>query len=924
MISCKHVKRVWHLVAKRWPRVVLPLLCTIALAAEVHDPFVQIGRVPALAVLREIRPLLAKSPQDQALLGTAIRAMVVLCVEPAMENCGGIGPWYQQLQALAVRWRKAAGPSPADPLPGLWADWIAGKGAAVLAKLPENVTGESRALRILAGFDLRGWPSASASNIEQFAGAVAHVQLGLGGQLGPISKVLSSQLQACGIQIGEGYARSDEWNAVLFAALADPLVDDEQARKALLSIAQVRGLSVPPNADRRAMAGLLLKRTAGARSLSESYATIAGFHASLAGLAVLDAGVRGGADPAPERLAGPGDVASWLMQRGAQLELGWSSPLAPDEPEIMPGWRRLHDGDSQTARAELMSLMKRSEYPCPGIFELIDNYRVIVSADGTYTSKPRSNDFKAEVRKIVLNDMERGLRPPRGVSRLRTYDPLGEQDKDQAVEQLRRRLGDDPCDLRALKILDQMEGSSFRSIPGGPPVAEWVDAAIDREATPELGAAEAVAITWRGLIHLPGGRISLTLACAGYARLVIDGESLVAYSHKGAEATRAWDRAEGWYRFDLRAVRTDTRKGAMRCKLSWGTGGPTLPIPPAAFAHGQPPQAGLLAQGWSTTITQAMRWGFWPLAGERTVAQARAYPWHLRTVPAAAYVLLDRGEAKEANRLLQTLPARQLSDDGRLAALVAALSADAPREVQLTAMETWGGLMPVQRTEDFEFSLQGMRGLLFHQLEHQIHRLDLQQELLSVLPTRPNDTLAALWLRMSMTLGRGDLAEARKQLMNLGEVMRSDTKLAGRGWVPDLEAYGIACLHWWLLERAFKNLDAPPPQFSAWWTAAEARAELSTIKDYATGVIDLASAQATLNGVPAAAALDYYHGLVLLTTGSPGKAQAVLTAFAKDHAGLAEAPVAGALARWLAKQTPQTLAGLPAGKPLASGSASDF
>ena len=108
------------------------------IASEPPDPWSDLRPIHAVRCLGELRAPLDAQPDDQRLLGLAISAYVVLCLNAHPEIDGAFGPWLDHAHALVARRRvaraQAATPTLEAAAPELWVRLILKN--AVGIKLP--------------------------------------------------------------------------------------------------------------------------------------------------------------------------------------------------------------------------------------------------------------------------------------------------------------------------------------------------------------------------------------------------------------------------------------------------------------------------------------------------------------------------------------------------------------------------------------------------------------------------------------------------------------------------------------------------------------------------------------------------------------------------------------------------------------------
>ena len=900
------------------------------------DPTASLHPIDAITALAKLRPLLAARPDDQRLLGLALRFYANLCLMGEPETDGGVGPWLGHAgevmaQRVAAR-RGAVARTFAEAEPELWVRLVRGECVQVLDGLgtfpSERDTPGWRALYALASTDwraLKGVPQPVLH--ERYAG------LRLGFQIGPrgLMDLLSGKEHRHNpAMVCEMDWRAHTWGdpptivreGIAFTAwmLASRDLPDDQAITLLRELAAVVGVEAGSAPERMALWREV--HLACQRREPPDPAAIAVASGICDRLAERARGVK--APDGTWTLYGLGDLAAWNRDR-LYFSAFYAYLVLRDQP----------DGFAATDRVMGAVLRKR----LPGSL-LATRYSLGFQGQTFAENDKPDADAWIAFADAIGRDLARPVPHGAGVLSL-SISKLAVGRPDLAAPLLRhllagrsglpprahlQRLADaaESCGLAALVRpalkhwheqapmdfeLDRLwqrwsAQTTLLALDGRKPWRTWDDAQVDnrRLPWPGLGLSEWFAIRWRGRLRIerPGTYV-LAVESDERSRLtvgdvVVENRGTVKIQVRSTEA----EFAAGIFPLRLEYSQGLDQAG---CRLLWQPPGAERlePIPAANLLHEDGRTPGLAAEGFDQSKVDRD-----PPPTPAEIAFIAERPWHVSGLERVAEAHFTASQLQQAIPVYRALRAL---DDGtqrfyfvakRLHQCLLWRQARTPDEVD-EALRLIG-----------ERRYLGNLGSEMVQTTYALRNVGRLAEAVRLIGDHLEDDPLYPFALGYEALDRGDFATARDRF---GKLL--DEKETGRRRLSR-DAFNFMYLQWAVLAR----LDGQEPD----WRAVErdlkrgrAQPFHLLICDWLSGTVSWEESVARAQKVTDGQDLFYFRDLVALTCGDPATARPGFAKLAAEHPTWVQAPTCKGLLAWMDAQTPESLAKVATAKPIGTG-----
>ncbi len=876
-------------------------------AAELPDPTTSWHPHHLIGCLAALRAPLDANPTDQGLLGRAELAFVELAFSGPAEANGAMGPWLDRAEMVSSERAKLRAGKPvanlADALPDLWLDIVRGDVVTALNNLErfptEADSPPAQAVRLAITRNLwQTHPPTTALGRYAYISA-CHDQdvdwnaklLGITDEADPLGLLLFRRGWP-------DYTRDQITIRTVYAdvvwLLGSSHIADAVALRHLSSLLTALGETAPANADRPTLA-TAAQHAIGTFACDRVEPLIAAYRICRE----LRAGDHGLRDPQGKfRLVGYGDVAHWLQDRLYAVSALQSN---------------LHDNDAYHAQYTLIE----REFPGSLIAA-----RTRANQNGKESAKSLGPAMLKEL------DDPLGLSPGTTLRALQLYVQTGWRDAVPTYRALVHKVWPKPIANRrwgfaefaayqplwtcrddfapvalAASRRDPYRNQIWRlgryaepNFPlamteGLPPILERNEPQVDITKLPIAGLEQAqdIAACWQGWLAVDQpGSLSVAMDVDERARLFI-GDNLLLRSGNPGFSEMTIPVAAGWLplRLEWRQVQ---KKGKIRL-LAKTADGSWQPIPADRLSHGPDHQPGLEAHYWSG-IT--FRQDSLPRAIELTHLAAR--PWMADW---------QRGVAKD-----------------QIEGWQADLALTAMRQALADGMQTqslhpeWGHALAYSKRDDTGPDL--IANFVAHPCCQQdldyaaaaatsLNRSDLQADFAQRMQAiTPCCVGSLIFARTALT--RGAFADAIGHF----EKLKQDTRWNGNR----NQALGRINLDLAILRRAVDNRDPAWEELLTQMADPQNAPAVRLFLGWYTGQQSWEKVVAHIPQTQDGDEVFWYRGLHEVTLGNFAAARELLTPMITTHPSWTESADAGSLLRWLAKQTPETLAALPKAKPL--------
>ena len=910
----------------------LVLCCVSAGAAgeeALPDPTASLHPTDNIIALAKLRPLLAKSPDDQQLLGLALRCYANLSMNGKAEEEGGKGPWLAYASALVERRVKARGGVPAADFasaePELWVRLLSGhrqEVAEALAAWPNEATSpHHRALAVIATSDWRIFQSVKPRTLhERYAALrigfeVRHYDLREHLSLREASHnpfVVADMNWQVG---GWGDSLTTVRETIAFTAwmLASTDLDDATALPLLRDLGAAVEATIEADLSR---AECWRRVLAACRRLDEPSPNALG--AALAICDRLSAREHGlFAADGSLRLYGLGDLAAWnrdrlnlavffgyLSVRGQQRDFATT-----DRDYVAKILERVPD--SVTAcRYTLGFQGNNSSSPNDNAApEAWDRYAAAITEELTL-----SNGHNPGIIAISLSKLAIGRPGQAGELLRRVVADHGELVPRANLERLvsaAELCGEIPLILPSLRHWSQAAPMDFElhellhkwspkntmlSLAERKPLCTWRDATIDNRKLPwpNLELSQHFAIRWTGALRIdtPGSYVLATESDDG-SRLAV-GEVVVDNSGGHAMGIRSMraDLESGWLPLVLEFAQGTGEAG---CRLLWQPpgGNGLVPIPASQLAEREGGPAGLVADGFNQNNGSPVSGG----PDAQALAYARGIPWHLRVQFVTGDALWEYNRYPEALTFYRTILGFDPEHHASRRAAQCLLWNDPPDA---------DGAIALLRKHPY---LSGT-GAEITWTVSRLRKVGRLQEVVDLFGEQNRGNEMWPFARGYAALDRGDLRVARDEFAKfMGEGGPGDQ------YMPNLYL-GCLRMEWAVLNR----LDGKETD----WAEVERGLQRNGgVKPWQELTLDWLSSAASWEDCVARVPMiedgeDFYYfaGLVALTTGDHATAKHWFQHIVTKHPNWLETPTCTALLKWYETQTPESLAKIATAKPI--------
>jgi len=772
-------------------------------ASDLPDPWSDLRPSNAVRCLGALRAPLDAKPDDQQLLGLAIGAYVVLCLNADPESDGAFGPWLDRAHELVVRRQQARANAALtivdEAAPELWVRLIDGDAIGVIAeldRLPADTTSpQTLALRALATTDWR--PLRSSVNhhplVDYARMVLFHRTKAMNVKINArdldlIDRyVIQRSLWLTEHNVAEVKTLPGEAVAGIAWLLSSRQIDDTTANAAASRLLTALGAAFDPDVGRGQLIAQLQRH---ARSMAPDNAEAIAIAEEIA-LSYCDAeqGIMG-AD-GKHLLVGLGDMAQWVRSRLCDAAYfsyvtvwfrisGW-----PDEKLF-----RRHDEAFGAKLRTVLPNAVATAYVSLGLtdagFSEVDEPNstkapeLLATAIANERARPHplpDRQLSAIVAKLAKRrpDLAQSLvadMVARWPSEDGRYVRTGLQaillaawrcDVDVDVAGIARRAAErSPADA-------PLRGDAVRYDPNEPylswegitPTTTWIAPAIDAQKSdlPQISNLDGdFAISWDGWLHITTAghyefaitsdrRCKAVIADVGFTqedRLVFDNVQVAATVVHGRAFVSGW-----------RPVRVDYDhrfKTTPAIRLLWKPPGATAftTIPPAQFAHGDEHLPGLQARA---VEAQRSPDNYARLTGvsPSEFAWAATVPWHAGVLATTAGQALSHQQYRQLIPLLRS--AYAIDSGSVAAALVSCL-------LLQTGPELDEGLALLPRVVFVAGGIPQQRRLISHLRDH--------GRLAKFIPALQTDVIERIreydYLRLISAVIFGDFANLQKTL----------------------------------------------------------------------------------------------------------------------------------------------------------------
>jgi len=920
----------------RFPHVLLmiPLFlvlwCTTAMAGEdvLPDPTASLHPTDNIVALAKLRPLLAKSPDDQHLLGLALMCYVNLCLAGEPETDGGDGPWLGYASALMER-RSAArrGALPAsldEEAPELWVRLVRGERAAVLDALARHEKKEQaapmfRSLRILASTDWRSFKHAAPSTRHERYTAL---RVGFETNVRSWMDAANNERAQNPAVVCEMNWRGNRWGdpqtiireTIAFTAwmLASRDVEDAVAKDLLLDLGTAVEAVVEPALERQELWRRVTSACERLRGTQIAPLTTAMRACDRLidrphGLMAADGSLQ---------LYGLGDLAAWNRDR-LYIAMFYSHLLQRQKTRDYPtsdrvlgaAIRKALPGSVIAARYTLGNQgisFADNDRPAPeawdalarALTEEMDRPRhhaigpLAVALNKLSISRA---DLATPLLQRLVAEQPQKLLPRAHLQRLVEAAQRCDQ-MPLVMPSLRHWTMQAPSDHELQKLMRQWSPTTTMvPLEGRKPFRSWIDPQIDNRTLPwpTLELSQWFAIRWQGDLRIDRpGVYRIAVESDDGSRLVVDDVVIDnsgdhAMQVKGADV----DLAAGWFPVRLEFLQGSGEAG---CRLLWQPpGAPALtPIPAANLAHGPDHAPGLMADGFNQAAENGQ-----PLPNAAEIAYARGMPWHLNIQERLGQMWFDAGRYPEAAEIFR---------------LIMPQSSNAFYPRRLHQCLLWGdppdvdGAIALMR----KYPAVSTDGPELTYTTSRLRKAGRLQEVVDAIGEHNRDDVIWPFVRGYAALDRGDLRTARDEF----------AKLLGEGgpgdrYIPNLDL-GLIRMEWAVLNR----LDGKETN----WAEVERGLQRNGgVKPWQELTLDWLSSAASweecVQRVPMVEDGDdlyYFQGLVALTSGDHATAKMRFQELVTKHPNWMQAPTCHALLKWYESQTPESLAKVATAKPI--------
>jgi tetratricopeptide (TPR) repeat protein len=624
------------------------------------DPYASLHPTDNIVALAKLRPLLAKSPDDQHLMGLALMCYVNLCLSGEYDCDGGFGNWLNYATTLAERRSKARGGLPAPDFasaePELWVRLLSGYrkdvADALAMWMDQAESPRHRALFVLATTDWRSFLTTKPRTLhEQYAA----MRTGFESGKYDLPNLLSSDQATHNPNLAA--AINNKWGAreadiairenVTFTAwmLASSDLTDEQAVPLLGELGSALNVVIEP--------GLTRKETwrrvfAAAQQVDRPDPIAVGAALSISGrLLDQQRGIYG--KDGSLRLYGLGDLAAWnrdwlywVGYEGYEYTRRETGNFAAAERNFVKKMRE---------RAPDSLLVSRLALGYQG-FDY-GNDKVPPQAWDAFTHAigqelERENGHSSCIKALIVARLAL-VRPEKAEGLLRKLlaqyptltPPRAKFDRlvvacektnniPLILPALRHWSNADPHDEELRQFFRKWSPeTSLVNSAGQKPLRTWRDTQVNNRILPwpNLGLSKNFFIRWTGALHIEqAGSYTFATESDDGSRLII-GDVVVdnGGNHPMRISRMRADLEPGWLPLTLEFSQGTGEAG---CHLLWQTPGSKdlVPIPASQLAEREGGPAGLVANGYKQSDLPPINYG----SGEEDLAYARRMPWDFR------------------------------------------------------------------------------------------------------------------------------------------------------------------------------------------------------------------------------------------------------------------------------------------------------
>ena len=917
----------------RFPHVLLmiPLFlvlwCTTAMAGEdvLPDPTASLHPTDNIVALAKLRPLLAKSPDDQHLLGLALMCYVNLCLMGEAETDGGIGPWLgyaDELMAKRVAARKGAAPKNlTDAAPELWLQVVRNNRVQVLTILAdfanERDTPTYRALYAIASTDWRQIKDLKAPTLyERYAG------LRLGFEVSPRSLMGmmrgNERMHNPSIVCEMGW-RGNTWGdpptipreAITFTAwmLASSDLPDAQAISMLQELGAAVDAPIDPTIARtelwRGVHAACQRLRPAAKPLAVAIRICERLLDQPHGIIGADKSLA---------LYGLGDLAAWNRDRlymGAfftYLTLRDREDGFQQTDKVMGAvLRELLPGSLIASRYSLGyqgQTFVENDKPDPAAWP------AFAEAIAQEMDRPRPHGPGVLI--ISINKLAVG-RPDLAaplLRRLLAHLPgiPGRAHLDRLVDAaefcglvplvlpaLNQAHAQAPMDLELDKLWQRWSADTpLLALDGRRPLRSWSDQQIDnrRLPWPGLNLSQWFAIRWTGALRIdrPGTYVFAVESDDGSRLTVGD----VVVDNRGGHAMQVRRNEAELVAgvFPLR-LEYEQGRGEAGCRLLWQPpGAKQLELIPAANlmnANGRTP--GLIADGFDQSKVDRD-----PPPTAADLAFVADRPWHLQGLERVAEAYFEAWMLQKAVPYYRTIRAHDRS------------SFYARRLHQCLL---WSEPMQVDEALKLieEAPNLSSTGWEIVTTTYALRNAGRLPDLVRIIGDRLKDDPVYPFALGYEALDRGDFVTARE---HFGKLLIEGG--AGDRYLPN-PAVNFIRLHWIVLAR-FDGKEPKWEDLDRGLQRNSAQPFHNLIFDWLSGSVSWEDSAARIPEVEDGADLLYFRDLVALTTGDHATAKAGFTKLIAEHPTWIQAPTCRGLLKWYETQTAEGLAKVATANPI--------
>ena len=893
------------------------------------DPTASLHPTDNIVGLAKLRPLLAKSPDDQHLLGLALMCYVNLALSGEAEVEGAMGPWLSYATTLAERRVKARNHVPAADFasaePELWVRLLSGyrqEVADALSAWPhEAKSPRQRALAVIATGDWRSFRSDKPRTLHE---RYAALRIGFEVRnLGLLEHLSVREASHNPFVVANINWRANRWGhlqtiveeTITFTAwmLASSDLDDATALPLLLDLGAAVEAPIEPGLSR---VECWRRVIVASRRLDEP--APAAFGAALAicdrliarehGLIAADGSLR---------LYGLGDLAAWNRDRlysslfsGYSIVRNQQGDYAKTDQVFLAKIRERSPDSMIVCRYTLgyqgQIHVTNNDTAAP---EAWDRYAAVIAEDMTRSNGHSPGIIAHSLSKLAIGRPEqaagmlRQLMADHGALAPRAYIERFVSAAELCGEiplilpSLRHWSKAAPMDYELHELLRRWSPqNTMLSLDGRKPLRSWRDTVVDQRTLPwpGLGLSHHFAIRWTGVLRIdtPGSYVLATESDDG-SRLTV-GEVMIDNSgiHPMNIRRMRADLKAGWLPLTLEFAQGGGDAG---CRLLWQPPGATnlVPIPTANLAEREGGPEGLMADGFDQN-GQPTDVGL-PDQGE--LAYARMLPWHFLVQHKAGDALWKVGRYVDALAYYRTVLALDSHDHaGRRAAQCLLWNNPPDVDAAILLMREYPDLW----INGWELPLT---------VSH-LRNVGRLQEVVDAIGTYNRGDELWAYVRGYAALDRGDLRTARDEFV----------KLLSEGSPGDYHmpywALNFARMDWAVLNR----LDGKETD---WDEVKRGIQRSGGIKPYQELMLDWLSSAASWEDCVARVPmvedgenLYYIHGLVAMTTGDHATAKMRFQEVIDKHPNWAEVWTCKSLLKWYQTQTPESLAKIATAKPI--------